>query len=173
MTRFLVILLSLLLMTAIGCGKSSTTEKAATPVKDEPATPTEITASDKPVKMEEGSKTSADTVKTESGLIYADVIVGNGATPKPGQTCVVHYTGWLTDGKKFDSSKDRNQPFQFPLGQGKVIKGWDEGVATMRVGGTRTLIIPPALAYGDKAVGGGMIPANSTLVFQVELLDVK
>jgi peptidylprolyl isomerase len=101
---------------------------------------------------------------------------GTGASPKPGQTCIMHYTGWLYEngqkGKKFDSSVDRNEPFDFPIGQGRVIKGWDEGVATMKVGGKRTLIIPPALGYGARGAGG-VIPPNATLMFDVELLAVK
>jgi peptidylprolyl isomerase len=114
-----------------------------------------------------------DTVTTASGLKYIDIKVGNGATPKAGQTVEVHYTGWLTDGKKFDSSKDRNTPFTFPLGQGRVIKGWDEGLSTMKVGGVRKLIIPPALGYGATGAGGGLIPPNATLVFEVEFLSIK
>jgi peptidylprolyl isomerase len=110
---------------------------------------------------------------TQSGLKYEDKIIGSGACPRAGQTVVVHYTGWLTDGKKFDSSVDRNEPFKFPLGQGRVIKGWDEGVATMKVGGKRRLTIPPQLAYGEKNVGNGLIPPNSTLVFDVELLGLE
>ena len=113
---------------------------------------------------------------TPSGLQIEDTKVGTGATPKTGQTCVMHYTGWLYEngakGKKFDSSVDRGQPFDFPIGTGRVIKGWDEGVATMQVGGKRTLIIPPALAYGVRGAGG-VIPPNATLIFEVELLDVK
>ena len=115
--------------------------------------------------------------RTPSGLQYEDTKVGTGATPQKGQTCVMHYTGWLWEnnakGKKFDSSVDRGTPFQFKLGQGQVIRGWDEGIATMKVGGKRTLIIPPDLAYGSRNVGNGLIPANSTLTFDVELLDVK
>ncbi|MEO8432514.1 MAG: FKBP-type peptidyl-prolyl cis-trans isomerase [Acidobacteriota bacterium] len=114
--------------------------------------------------------------KTASGLQYEDVKVGAGASPKSGQTCVMHYTGWLWEngekGKKFDSSVDRGKPFEFVIGQGQVIKGWDEGVSTMKVGGTRTLLIPPALGYGARGAGGA-IPPNATLVFDVVLLGVK
>ena len=122
------------------------------------------------------AQTQGKMVTTASGLEYVDVKVGSGPEPK-GKTAVVHYTGWLyengTKGKKFDSSVDRNEPFAFPVGQGRVIKGWDEGVATMKVGGKRTLIIPPDLGYGSRGVGNGLIPPNSTLIFDVELLDVK
>jgi|SwirhisoilCB3_FD_contig_41_10073611_length_588_multi_3_in_0_out_0_1 FKBP-type peptidyl-prolyl cis-trans isomerase FkpA len=111
-------------------------------------------------------------VTTSSGLKYTDEKVGTGAEAKAGQTVSVHYTGWLTDGKKFDSSKDRGQPFSFPLGGGRVIKGWDEGVQGMKVGGVRRLTIPPQLGYGPSGAGG-VIPPNATLVFEVELLDVK
>lgn len=113
---------------------------------------------------------------TPSGLGVADVEVGTGVAPKPGQTAVVHYTGWLyergTKVGKFDSSVDRGQPFAFPLGQGRVIAGWDEGVATMKVGGRRTLIIPPELGYGADGAGDA-IPPNATLIFDIELLEVK
>ncbi|HEY2593516.1 MAG TPA: FKBP-type peptidyl-prolyl cis-trans isomerase [Chloroflexota bacterium] len=105
------------------------------------------------------------------GLQYTDDVVGNGAEATTGKTVVVHYTGWLMDGTKFDSSIDRDQPFSFPLGAGQVIKGWDEGVAGMKVGGQRTLIIPPALGYGARGAGN-VIPPNATLKFQVQLLDV-
>ena len=119
---------------------------------------------------------SGSTMTTPSGLQIIDAKVGTGASPKPGQTCVMHYTGWLYEngqkGKKFDSSVDRNEPFEFPIGQKRVIAGWDEGVATMKVGGKRTLIIPPALGYGARGAGG-VIPPNATLMFDVELLAVK
>jgi FKBP-type peptidyl-prolyl cis-trans isomerase len=106
------------------------------------------------------------------GLQYTDEQVGTGAVATTGKTAVVHYTGWLMDGTKFDSSLDRNQPFSFPLGAGQVIKGWDEGVTGMKVGGKRILIIPPALGYGARGAGG-VIPPNATLKFEVQLLDVK
>jgi peptidylprolyl isomerase len=114
----------------------------------------------------------ADYQTTASGLKYYDLVVGDGATPKAGQQVTVHYTGWLQDGGKFDSSLDRGQPFTFAIGQGQVIPGWDEGVMTMKVGGKRQLVIPPELAYGEQGAGG-VIPPNATLVFDVELLDVQ
>ena len=122
------------------------------------------------------AQTPGRTMTTASGLQITDTQVGTGASPKTGQTCVMHYTGWLyqngAKGQKFDSSVDRGQPFEFPLGMGRVIKGWDEGVASMKVGGKRTLIIPPELGYGARGAGG-VIPPNATLMFDVELLDVK
>ena len=125
-----------------------------------------------PAMAEDGAKTTT----TLSGLKIIDGKVGTGATPKPGQICVMHYTGWLyvngAKGKKFDSSHDRGQPFEFPIGTGQVIPGWDEGVATMKAGGKRTLIIPPELGYGARGAGG-VIPPNSWLIFDVELLGVK
>lgn len=122
-----------------------------------------------PVKMTEVDE--ADYVTTDSGLQYYDIEEGDGPTPETGQTVVVHYTGWLEDGTKFDSSLDRGQPFSFPLGTGSVIAGWDEGLSTMQVGGKRQLRIPADLAYGD--AGAGTIPPGATLIFDVELLDVE
>jgi peptidylprolyl isomerase len=113
---------------------------------------------------------------TSSGLSYEDTQPGTGASPGTGQTCVMHYTGWLwvdnAKAAKFDSSVDRGRPFSFPIGMGRVIKGWDEGVASMQVGGKRTLLIPPALGYGASGAGG-VIPPNATLLFEVELLELK
>ncbi len=111
-------------------------------------------------------------ITTKSGLKYIDEVVGTGAEAKAGNTVDVHYTGTLKDGTKFDSSKDRGKPFSFPLGAGRVIKGWDEGVAGMKVGGKRKLIIPPDLAYGKRGAGG-VIPPDAELTFEVELLGVR
>jgi FKBP-type peptidyl-prolyl cis-trans isomerase FkpA len=119
--------------------------------------------------LEEGMADEEGLITTSSGLQYKDLVVGEGQEAKAGNTVQVHYTGWLTSGKKFDSSVDRRQPFEFKLGAGRVIKGWDEGVAGMKVGGKRKLVIPPALGYGERGAGN-VIPPNSTLVFEVELL---
>lgn len=108
---------------------------------------------------------------TDSGLKYEDLVEGDGEQATAGNNVTVHYTGWLTDGTKFDSSLDRNDPFRFPLGGGRVIRGWDEGVQGMKVGGKRRLTIPPQLGYGA-AGAGGVIPPNATLVFEVELLEI-
>lgn len=118
------------------------------------------------------SPAGENVVTTDSGLQYIDVVEGDGAQPQAGQTVVVHYTGTLEDGTKFDSSRDRNRPFSFRLGAGQVIKGWDEGIATMKVGGQRRLIIPPELGYGSRGAGG-VIPPNATLIFDVELLRIS
>lgn len=115
---------------------------------------------------------ASDYTETESGLKYFDIAAGEGNTPNEGQTVSVHYTGWLTDGEKFDSSLDRGQPFSFTLGNREVIAGWDEGVATMKVGTVRQLVIPPELAYGSQGAGG-VIPPEATLIFEVELLDIR
>lgn len=121
---------------------------------------------------EKAPVTSSSATGEKMKLEIEDIVVGTGAEAKAGQTVSVHYVGTLTDGKKFDSSRDRNQPFSFPLGQGRVIKGWDQGVAGMKVGGKRKLTIPPELAYGDRGAGN-LIPPKATLVFEVELLEVK
>jgi peptidylprolyl isomerase len=113
----------------------------------------------------------APVQKTDSGLQYMDLTVGTGPTPRSGQTVSVHYTGWLRNGTRFDSSIDRGQPLRFELGTGRVIPGWEEGVSTMRVGGKRRLIIPPDLAYGSQ--GNGPIPPNSVIIFDVQLVNVE
>lgn len=117
------------------------------------------------------TKVTGKPTTTVDGLQYWDIVVGTGATAVAGKKVKVHYTGWLTDGRKFDSSVDRGQPFEFALGAGQVIKGWDEGVAGMKVGGKRQLRIPPDLGYGSRGAGG-VIPPNATLIFDVELIDV-
>lgn len=120
----------------------------------------------------EVKKSDSRTVTTASGLKYTDLVVGKGASPVAGKQVKVHYTGTLENGKKFDSSVDRNEPFSFVIGVGQVIPGWDEGVMTMKVGGKRKLIIPSKLGYGASGAGG-VIPPNATLLFDVELLDVS
>ncbi len=112
------------------------------------------------------------SITTGSGLTIEDIVVGDGAVAQAGQNVSVHYTGWLLDGRKFDSSKDRNDPFRFGLGQHQVISGWDEGVQGMKIGGTRKLTIPPALGYGARGAGS-VIPPNATLIFEVELLAIS
>ncbi len=126
--------------------------------------------------QEAWAQTTGTPITTPSGLQIIDTKVGTGPSPRTGQICVMHYTGWLYEngkkGKKFDSSVDRGEPFEFPIGTHRVIAGWDEGVATMKVGGKRTLIIPPELGYGARGAGGA-IPPNATLMFDVELLGIK
>jgi peptidylprolyl isomerase len=157
----IIAILGLALPIATACGgngggeqttttTSSSTSPPATSSTAEPAAPDKLSS-------------------TATGLQYQDLKVGDGPFPAPGQPVTVHYTGWLTNGQKFDSSVDRGEPFTFTLGNGEVIKGWDEGVATMHVGGKRKLVIPPSLGYGDRGAGD-TIPPNSTLIFQVELL---
>ncbi|MBV7328068.1 FKBP-type peptidyl-prolyl cis-trans isomerase [Chloroflexi bacterium TSY] len=124
-----------------------------------PANPTEVN--------------EADYKETESGLKYYDFEVGEGPTPEAGATVIVHYTGWLEDGTKFDSSIDRGSPFPFTVGAGQVIRGWDEGVGSMTVGTKRQLVIPPELGYGERGAGNGVIPSNATLIFEVELLEIQ
>lgn len=131
-----------------------------------------IASNDQTIIAQNMTNSEEKVITTDSGLQYEDLEVGGGASPSKGQTVTVHYTGTLTNGKKFDSSRDRGQPFQFKIGVGQVIKGWDEGVMSMKVGGRRKLIIPPDLGYGARGAGG-VIPPNATLVFDVELLGVK
>lgn len=134
-----------------------------------------VLAASQTVAGPSGSETSQEAgpaVTTSSGLRYIDLVVGDGRKAEIGDTATVHYTGWLTDGTKFDSSVERGEPFSFRVGSGMVIKGWDEGVSTMRKGGKRKLIIPPHLAYGARGVGD-IIPPDATLTFVVELLDLR
>lgn len=119
------------------------------------------------------AKVTGPGVKTDDGLQYWEIRVGNGQTAKEGSRVRVHYTGWLTNGKKFDSSVDVGKPFDFTIGNGEVIKGWEEGVAGMRVGGRRQLRIPPSLGYGADGTPGGPIPPNATLIFDIQLLGVQ
>jgi FKBP-type peptidyl-prolyl cis-trans isomerase len=119
-----------------------------------------------------GEETDKSPTTTASGLKFIDMVEGTGETPASGSIVVVHYTGYLADGKPFDSSVDRDEPFRFPLGMGHVIRGWDEGVATMKVGGKRKLIIPSHLGYGERGVPG-VIPPNAELVFDVELISIN
>lgn len=149
--------LLLLAIIALGCGKKAEQQTETTEGTSAPA--------------EEPVMEASQVVLTASGLQYEDLVVGTGKTAEVGQTASVHYTGWLENGTKFDSSLDRNAPFEFQLGAGRVIKGWDEGVAGMKEGGKRKLIIPPQLGYGERDMG--TIPPNSVLIFEVELLKVK
>ena len=126
-----------------------------------------------PVKKTMSETNASGAVKTASGLIFLPTRQGTGAQAKAGDTVSVHYTGTLTDGTKFDSSRDRGEPIEFPLGRGRVIKGWDEGIAMMHVGDQAILVIPPAIAYGPRGAGDGLIPPDATLIFIVELVDVK
>lgn len=162
----------LLVVAQLSPGKSSVLAQQLTPnqsievVLDTSATPT--VENTRLIAMNTGN----DAVTTPSGLKYVEIKEGDGAVPQQGQTVVVHYTGTLEDGTKFDSSRDRNSPFSFQLGVGQVIKGWDEGLSTMKVGGRRQLIIPSELGYGTRGAGG-VIPPNATLIFDVELLKIS
>ena len=160
--KVLLIVTALLAVSALaaGCGDKTTDQESSggsTPAEQEATTPQESTA--------------ATATGDVTELVVEDIKVGTGAEAKTGDTITVHYTGWLTDGTKFDSSVDAGQPFQFPLGQGYVIQGWDEGIVGMKVGGVRKLTIPPDMGYGAQGAGG-VIPPNATLIFQVELISI-
>lgn len=132
---------------------------------------TRKTAAKKPMNTQAGLSSGA--VRTPSGLIFLITKKGDGALAKAGDTVSVHYTGTLTDGTKFDSSRDRGEPIEFPLGAGRVIKGWDEGIAKMKVGDQAILVIPASIGYGSQGAGGGLIPPDATLIFIVELVGIK
>src|SRR5580658_7637042 len=155
MAKYLAAIAIVLAMTAVFVFAQSETGKSAAHSTDAP------------------TKVTGDGVKTTSGLQYWDIRVGNGDVAKEGSHVRVHYTGWLTTGKKFDSSVDAGKPFDFTIGNGEVIKGWEEGVAGMKVGGKRQLRIPPALGYGAEGTPGGPIPPNATLIFDIRLLGVQ
>jgi FKBP-type peptidyl-prolyl cis-trans isomerase len=155
MTKYAAVIAIILALTAVFVLAQGTTRKSTKPNTSAP------------------TKVVGDGVRTPSGLVYWDIRVGNGEVAKEGRHVRVHYTGWLTNGKKFDSSVDAGTPFDFTIGNGEVIKGWDEGVAGMKVGGKRQLRIPPALGYGAEGTPGGPIPANANLIFDVQLLQVQ
>jgi FKBP-type peptidyl-prolyl cis-trans isomerase len=162
------LLAAALALTFLAC--SGKTEEGTTP--SDAAPQAETPAAGAPAGEPDTFAMPTDLQTTPSGLQYAIDRPGTGAQPQPGQTVAVHYTGWLTDGTQFDSSRDRGEAFLFAVGQGEVIPGWDEGVAAMKVGEKRTLVIPPALGYGERGAGGA-IPPNATLVFKVELMSVE
>lgn len=163
MKALIAIVSILTLLMIVGCGGGEY-------IPAEPEKPVEPFEAARPA----GNITYAtgDTVTTESGLKYVDVAIGPGLSPERGQTCIMHYTGWLTDGTLFDSSRDRGQTFEFPIGYGRVIRGWEEGIADMQVGGRRMLIVPPNLGYGSQGAPP-VIPPNATLIFDVALLGLK
>lgn len=163
------IILAFYLLMLIACG-NKTDDSKKEELSDNDINENKTTEPIDNLEKEKEEQMLNKEVTTESGLKYIDKVVGDGELPQKGDKVKVHYTGTLEDGTKFDSSRDRNRPFEFPLGAGRVIKGWDEGLATMRVGGQRQLIIPSDLGYGSRAAG--KIPPNSTLIFDVELLEI-
>ncbi len=164
----------LLCVVVLGCAQISTEAPQTTATENTTqASPASDTVTEKnTLKASDKKMSDEKVVTTPSGLKYEVIVEGDGETPQKGQTVTVHYTGTLEDGTKFDSSRDRNQPFQFTIGVGQVIKGWDEGLSTMKVGDRRKLIIPPELGYGSSGAGG-VIPPDATLIFDVELLGVS
>ncbi len=164
---------ALVLVTSLVLGLGNGPAAIAAEAGSSPDTLTETVAAEAPtLTLDEESTPVSEIVTTDSGLQYEVLSAGEGATPEPGKTVVVHYTGTLEDGKKFDSSRDRGQPFSFKIGVGQVIKGWDEGVMSMQLKERRKLIIPSELGYGARGAGG-VIPPNATLIFDVELLEIK
>ena len=166
--------LALVATLAVACEDDENGEATPTPAPSATVAPTTSTTLPAGTPVTGGPPAvSGETITTASGLKYIDIAVGSGATPQTGQTVALTYTGWLAaDGTKFDASVDHGQALSFAIGTGKVIKGWDEGVATMKVGGKRRLIIPPALAYGENGYPG-VIPANAELIFDVDLLEAR
>jgi FKBP-type peptidyl-prolyl cis-trans isomerase len=158
MTKYVVLVAIILAITAVFGWAQTAAKKPTAPARPNTSAPTKVTG---------------DGVKTDSGLHYWDIRVGTGQVAKEGSHVRVHYTGWLTTGKKFDSSVDAGTPFTFTIGNGEVIKGWEEGVAGMKVGGKRQLRIPPELGYGADGTPGGPIPPNATLIFDIQLLGVQ
>jgi peptidylprolyl isomerase len=163
-------MLAALLLAGCSPSNTSTTSTAATAPSAITQPQTDLTKGT--AMTYPGDSTQVQPVTTSSGLQYIDMEVGTGASPKKGDNVSVHYTGYLLNGKKFDSSVDRGQPFTFPIGMGRVIRGWDEGVSTMKIGGKRKLIIPPELGYGEDGAGG-VIPPNAQLIFDVQLLGIQ
>ncbi|MEH1967781.1 MULTISPECIES: FKBP-type peptidyl-prolyl cis-trans isomerase [unclassified Nostoc] len=164
---FMLVCVVLLVVGQVGSKQNTA---IAAELTQTPPAPTTVTENN--ILIASNTMSDANAVTTPSGLKYVELKEGTGATPQSGQTVEVHYVGTLEDGTKFDSSRDRGQPFSFKIGIGQVIKGWDEGLSTMKVGGRRQLIIPPELGYGARGAGG-VIPPNATLLFDVELLGVK